>query len=85
MNSAEVMGIIAGSFTTIAEVPQIIKALKSKKVDNVSPWMFCVMILGVFLWTVYGFMKMDYPIIVTNGISVLLNFTMLMPIFKYRG
>ncbi len=84
MDGTQVIGIIAGTFTTVAAVPQILKALKSKKVDSVSPWMFCVMILGVFLWAVYGFMKMDFPIIITNGISVILNTTMLVLIFKYR-
>jgi len=84
MDYIEVIGIFAGIFTTVAAVPQIVKAWKSKKVEDVSPWMFCVLILGVSLWTVYGILKMDWPIIVTNGISVLLNSTMFLLIFKYR-
>ncbi|NNE78351.1 MAG: SemiSWEET transporter [Pricia sp.] len=84
MEGVEWIGIFAGIFTTIAAVPQIVKAWKSKKVDDVSPWMFCVLILGVFLWTVYGIIKVDFPIIVTNGISVILNTTMLVLIINYR-
>ncbi len=85
MDEAEIIGIIAGVLTTVAALPQIIKAWSSKKVDDVSPWMFCVLVLGVFLWTIYGIIKVDYPIIVTNGISVVLNTTMLILIFKYRN
>lgn len=84
MDWIEWIGIFAGIFTTVAAVPQIIKAWKSKKVDDVSPWMFCVLILGVFLWTVYGIAKWDYPIIITNGVSVILNSAMLVLILKYR-
>ncbi|SEB49600.1 MtN3 and saliva related transmembrane protein [Maribacter dokdonensis] len=80
----EIIGIFAGIFTTIAAVPQIYRAWKTKKVDDVSPIMFFVLILGVLLWTVYGVMKQDAPIIITNGISTLLNITMFILIFKYR-
>ncbi|MBC8770052.1 SemiSWEET transporter [Arenibacter sp. BSSL-BM3] len=84
MKVAEWIGILAGIFTTIAAMPQIIKVWKSKKVDDVSWGMFCILILGVFLWTVYGIIKEDYPIIITNGISTILNSIMLALIIKYR-
>lgn len=81
----EITGIFAGVFTTIAAVPQIYRAWKTKKVDDVSPKMFFILILGVLLWTAYGVMKQDAPIIITNGISTLLNITMFILIFKYRN
>ena len=80
----EIIGILAGIFTTIAAVPQIFRAWKTKKVDDVSPKMFLVLTIGVSLWTVYGVMKQDIPIIITNGISTILNITMLILIIKFR-
>ncbi|WP_430429538.1 SemiSWEET family sugar transporter [Maribacter litoralis] len=80
----EIIGILAGIFTTIAAVPQIFRAWKTKKVDDVSPIMFLVLTIGVSLWTVYGAMKQDIPIIITNGISTILNITMLILIIKFR-
>lgn len=77
MELEEVIGIIAGVLTTLAVLPQIIKAVKTGKVKDVSPYMFLILCLGVGLWTVYGIMKIDWPIIVTNGISFVLNGTML--------
>lgn len=77
MNLEEFIGIAAGVFTTIGVLPQIIKAIKSKKVEDVSPYMFVILCIGVGLWTVYGIMKIDWPIIITNGISFLLNGIML--------
>ncbi|HUH26613.1 SemiSWEET transporter [Gelidibacter sp.] len=78
MDLEEIIGILAGVFTTLGVLPQIIKAVKTKKVKDVSPWMFVVLCLGVGLWTVYGILKMDWPIILTNGISFLLNGVMLL-------
>lgn len=77
MNTTEIIGTLAGIFTTIAVVPQIHKAIKTKKVDDISPVFFSFLLLGVGLWTAYGILKTDWPIMVTNGISFLLNATML--------
>jgi len=77
MEIEEIIGILAGIFTTIGVLPQIIKAIKTKKVADVSPYMFIILCAGVGLWTVYGIMKIDWPIIITNGISFILNGTML--------
>jgi len=76
-NMEEIIGIIAGIFTTIGVLPQIIKALKTKKVSDVSPYMYIILCIGVSLWTIYGIMKNDWPIIITNGISLILNAIML--------
>lgn len=77
MNFEEIIGILAGVFTTIAVTPQIVKAIKTRKVKDVSPYMFFILCLGVGLWTVYGILKLDWPIILTNGISFILNGIML--------
>ncbi|TDT43716.1 MtN3 and saliva related transmembrane protein [Maribacter spongiicola] len=84
MRMEELIGILAGIFTTIAAVPQIYRAWKTKKIEDVSPKMFLILTIGVLLWTVYGIMKKDVPIILTNGISTLLNSTMLFLILKFR-
>ncbi|SNR74690.1 MtN3 and saliva related transmembrane protein [Maribacter sedimenticola] len=84
MRMEELIGTFAGFFTTVAALPQIYKAWRSKKVDDVSPKMFYIITIGVFLWTIYGILKADVPIIVTNGISVVLNCTMLVLIYRYR-
>ncbi len=77
MDLLSIIGYFAGIFTTIAVIPQIYKAIKTKKVDDISPIFFTILLLGVGLWTVYGVLKEDGPIIVTNGISFILNAIML--------
>ena len=78
-----VLGLAAGVCTTVAVVPQIRKAWKTKKVEDVSPGMFTILIVGVFLWIVYGITQKDMPIIVTNGVSLALNGVMLFLMLRY--
>ncbi|WP_027126435.1 SemiSWEET family sugar transporter [Gelidibacter mesophilus] len=84
MNFEEIIGILAGVFTTLGVLPQIIKAIRTKKVNDVSPLMFIVLCLGVGFWIVYGILKMDWPIILTNSISFILNAIMLYIIFSQK-
>ncbi|PZD76717.1 SemiSWEET family sugar transporter [Mesonia sp. K7] len=77
MDWIDILGLLAGICTTSAVIPQIRKAWKTEKVEDVSPFMFAILLLGVGMWVVYGILKNDIPIIATNGLSLLLNFLML--------
>lgn len=79
-----ILGILAGICTTAAVVPQIYKAWKTKKVKDVSPGMFIVLLIGLLLWVVYGVMKNDVPIIATNGLALALNGFMLFLMIRYK-
>lgn len=83
MDTITLIGIVAGICTTIAVIPQIVRTWKTKKVKDVSISMFIVLIAGVGLWTLYGILKKDWPIIITNGTSVILNLCMLYFIISY--
>lgn len=78
------LGLLAGICTTVAVIPQIKKAWKTKKVEDVSPGMFIVLVIGVFLWVMYGITQNDLPIIATNGVSLALNSLMLYLMIRYR-
>jgi len=78
----EIIGTLAGIFTTAAVIPQIIKALRTKRVGDVSLWTYIIICAGVGLWTTYGILKMDWPIIITNGICFLLNIIMLFILYR---
>ncbi len=80
----QILGLIAGTCTTIAVIPQIYKSWKTKEVADVSPGMFVILLIGVGLWVVYGFTQKDIPIIATNGISFGLNSFMMYLMVKYK-
>jgi len=81
----EILGLVAGGFTTAAVVPQLWKTWKTKEVDDVSPGMFLVLLTGLALWLAYGIIKSDLPIIATNGTALALNSLMLFFYFRYRN
>lgn len=73
-----VIGIAAGFLTAIAATPQIIKVIKTRKVENVSPFMFMILLAGNALWCWYGILLKDWPIILTNAFSLLMDILMLL-------
>lgn len=83
MDLTTFIGVVAGFCTTIAVVPQIIRTWRTKEVKDVSIKMFFVLITGVTLWCIYGILKKDLPIIITNSLSIVLNLSMLYFIIVY--
>ena len=81
----EWVGIGAGVLTASSMLPQVIKVIKEKKATQVSVVMLVVLIAGVGMWIWYGFLKTDWPIMLTNGFSLLVNLTMLGLKVKYRN
>lgn len=82
MNFIQLLGLAAGSLTTAAFVPQVIKTWKSRSAKDLSLGMFSLFSLGVLLWLVYGFAVKDIPVIAANTITLMLAFTLLF--FKLR-
>jgi MtN3 and saliva related transmembrane protein len=85
MNTTQWIGIAAGVLTSVSMLPQLIKIIKEKKADDVSIVMLSVLISGLALWAVYGFMREDWPIIITNLFSFLLNCVVLFFRIRYSG
>lgn len=84
MDLTEILGLFAGFCTTIAVTPQLYKTWKTKDVEDISLKMFLVLTTGLLMWTIYGIIKGDLPIMLTNGISTTLNFVMVFFYFKYK-
>lgn len=83
MNTTTVFGVIAGVLTGVSLLPQLIKILKEKKVENVSIWMLLILLAGLGLWVAYGILKDDLIIMITNSFSFLVNSIIL--ILRFRG
>jgi MtN3 and saliva related transmembrane protein len=76
------IGIVAAFFTTIAQLPQVIKVLKTRQARDISLWMYIIINVGVVLWLIYGLFIMDIPLIVANAFTFVL--TMIVLIMKIR-
>jgi MtN3 and saliva related transmembrane protein len=77
------VGLLAGTLTTIAYVPQVVKSWRSGSTSDVSLTMFAIMVSGVTLWLIYGAFVHDIPIMVANGATLLLAGTVL--VLKIRN
>ncbi|WP_226064541.1 SemiSWEET transporter [Kaistella polysaccharea] len=79
-----ILGLVAGGITSVAMLPQLIKVLKEKNVEDLSLMMIAVLIVGLSLWVWYGILKDELPIILSNAFAVLVNIGLLLAYFKYR-
>lgn len=68
-----ILGFVAGVFTAVAMLPQLIKTYREKRAEDVSLVMLLILLSGISLWIAYGIVKADWPIIITNSISLLIN------------
>jgi MtN3 and saliva related transmembrane protein len=78
------LGITAGTLTTIALLPQLVKTWRSKSAKDISTGMFSTSCLGLLLWTFYGFSINSVPVIVANIVSFALAFTILILKIRYK-
>ena len=82
MDTTNLIGLLAGTLTTVAFMPQVIKTWRSRSAGDISLVMFALFSLGVALWIVYGFAVGAIPVIVANTVTLLLSMTIL--VFKIR-
>ena len=79
----DLVGFVAGSLTTAAFLPQVIKTFKSKSTRDISLSMWLMFNTGVALWLVYGLLSDSLPVILTNSVTLLLSGTIL--VLKLRN
>jgi MtN3 and saliva related transmembrane protein len=85
MHATDTLGLIAGLLTTVAFVPQVVKTWKSKSAKDLSLAMFLLYCFGVFLWTIYGVMINELPVILWNIITLLLAAVILFFKIRFRN
>lgn len=83
--SNDIIGLAAGILTATSMLPQLVKTIKEKDAENISTFMIIILILGTGLWTYYGVLKDDLPIIITNAFSCLVNNFMLVLKIRFAG
>lgn len=84
MNGTEQLGLIAGALTTLAFVPQVLKIWNSKQANDVSLTTFAIFSGGVALWLIYGLRVGSWPIILANGVTLVLALFILLLKWHFR-
>jgi MtN3 and saliva related transmembrane protein len=84
MDNVQLVGILAGFFTAVSLIPQIVKIVREKKSEDISFTYLAILLTGLALWIVYGVMREDVPVIVTNVGSVIINLITVGVGIKYK-
>lgn len=73
MNPTTIVGSVAGTITSIAAIPQVIKTLRTRHARDISIWQPLLLAIGVALWMVYGILIHDQPLILANIVPLACN------------
>lgn len=79
-----IIGVAAAALTTSSFLPQIFKAYRTKRMEDVSRYLMSMFGTGTVLWMVYGIFKGDIVIIGANAIATVFNIILLYLKFAYR-
>jgi len=69
MDAWTYLGFFAGALTSTGYIPQIVKGLRTRRLQDVSILMPAVLGVGMLLWLVYGLAREDVAIIVANMVG----------------
>jgi MtN3 and saliva related transmembrane protein len=75
--SADLIGSAAGTLTTIAFIPQVVRAWRTQSVEDLSLAMLLAFTTGVALWVLYGIETGALPLVITNGATLFLALILL--------
>jgi len=80
----ESLGFAAGTLTTLAFVPQVLRSWKRRSVDDLSLGMLIAFNLGIALWIAYGLAIGALPVIIANVVTLTFTATLLTLKVRYR-
>jgi MtN3 and saliva related transmembrane protein len=80
-----VIGLVAGTLTSIAAVPQLVKTLRTRHARDISVWQPLLLSVGVALWMIYGILIHNLPLILANIIPLVCNALLTGLKFHYRN
>lgn len=77
MNTIDWMGSIAATLTTTSFIPQVWQVWRTRHTKDISLGMYAIFTCGVTMWLIYGTLLESWPIIIANGLTLLLAGTVL--------
>jgi len=84
MDYIKILGLTAGTISSVAFLPQVIRIWKLKSAKDLSLNMLGLLILSVGMWLAYGILVKDVAIIYTNSMVLAMCLTLLFFKFKFK-
>jgi MtN3 and saliva related transmembrane protein len=74
---------VAATLTTAAFLPQALHIIRHKDTRAISLHMYVAFAAGVLLWLVFGILIVNWPIIISNAITLVLALAIVAMKLKY--
>jgi len=71
MTIVEMVGFSASLLSILNQFPQAIKVFTTKDTHSISLVMYCIVVVCITLWLVYGILLKDAPLIWANALSLI--------------
>ncbi|MCX6682660.1 MAG: SemiSWEET transporter [Methanoregula sp.] len=84
MDATVLIGYLAGTFTTVSFLPQVIRSYTTRSTHDISFKMLLLFGAGMLLWTIYGILVNSMPIIAANVITFALVVVLMAMKVKYN-
>jgi MtN3 and saliva related transmembrane protein len=85
MQSITLIGMLAGTLTTLAFVPQVVKTWRTRSAEDISVGMLLLFSTGLALWLIYGIAIAALPIILANSVTLILKFAILLMKWRFAA
>jgi MtN3 and saliva related transmembrane protein len=69
----DVVGVLAAACTSGGLIPQLVRGVRTQRLDDVSPGLLILLIVGCALWFLYGMHKWDKIIMGANAFVIMLS------------
>lgn len=70
------IGYAAAALTTLAFLPQVVKSWRSRSTGDLSTAMLLAFTSGIALWLLYGIALGSLPVVLANGVTLVLSGTL---------
>jgi MtN3 and saliva related transmembrane protein len=84
MTSIQILGLAAGTITSITFLPQVLHIWKTKSAKDLSLTMLLLLMLGVLMWLTYGILVKDAAIIYINSMVLIMSIILLVFKLKFK-
>jgi MtN3 and saliva related transmembrane protein len=73
MDSAEIIGLVGSFLSSITFLPQVLQVHRTQSAKDLSMNMLLIIFSSTIVWLIYGSLKGLLPVIICNGIIMLLS------------
>ncbi|PSU36519.1 hypothetical protein C9I99_05080 [Photobacterium lutimaris] len=79
------LGSVAAACTTLSFLPQVLHTIKTKDTEGISLTMYVLFVFGILCWLIYGLLSHDLPLMLGNGITLVLSSIVLLLKLKSKA